>query len=64
MKRVLKAWRPHLKAVSDSLEAANIKLVSLRFEREDLTAQIEDLDDANTVNIKQRQDQLKLRKQD
>ncbi|MFZ2823714.1 MAG: chromosome segregation protein SMC, partial [Lactococcus raffinolactis] len=54
----LESLTTHLKAVSDSLEAANIKLVSLRFEREDLTAQIEDLDDANTVNIKQRQDQL------
>ncbi len=54
----LESLTTHLKAVSDSLEAANIKLVSLRFEREDLTAQIEDLDDANTVNIKQRQDHL------
>lgn len=54
----LESLTTHLKAVSDSLEAANIKLVSLRFEREDLTDQIEDLDDANTVNIKQRQDQL------
>lgn len=37
----------NLTQVTDKLEAANMKLVSLRFEREDLTAQIEDLDDAN-----------------
>ncbi len=54
----LESLTANLAQVSDKLEAANIKLVSLRFEREDLTAQIEDLDDANTVNIKQRQDQL------
>jgi chromosome segregation protein len=54
----LKSLTSNLTQVADKLEAANMKLVSLRFEREDLTAQIEDLDDANAVNIKQRQDQL------
>ena len=54
----LESLTSNLTQVTDKLEAANIKLVSLRFEREDLTAQIEDLDDANAVNIKQRQDQL------
>ena len=54
----LKSLTSNLTQVADKLEAANMKLVSLRFEREDLTAQIEDLDDVNAVNIKQRQDQL------
>ncbi|MGO3607937.1 MAG: chromosome segregation protein SMC, partial [Pseudolactococcus laudensis] len=54
----LESLTSNLTQVTDKLEAANIKLVSLRFEREDLTAQIEDLDYANAVNIKQRQDQL------
>ena len=54
----LESLMSNLTQVTDKLEAANMKLVSLRFEREDLTAQIEDLDDANAVNIKQRQDQL------
>ncbi|GFH40335.1 chromosome segregation protein SMC [Pseudolactococcus insecticola] len=47
--------RAHHQTVSDQLEAANIKLVSLRFERDDLTAQIEDLDVANASNIEARQ---------
>ncbi|GAX47189.1 chromosome segregation protein SMC [Pseudolactococcus reticulitermitis] len=54
----LESLTTNLTQVADKLEAANIKLVSLRFEREDLTAQIEDLDDANVVNIKQRQEYL------
>lgn len=48
----------NLNKVSEKLDQTNMQLVSLKFEREDLTAQIEELDETHVAVTKDKQEQL------
>lgn len=54
----LESLTENLSKVSEKLEQANIKLVSLKFEREDLSAQIEEIDAAHVTTTKEKQEHL------
>lgn len=54
----LKSLLENLSKISEKLDQANIRLVSLKFEREDLSAQIEDIDATHVTTIKEKQEKL------